>query len=256
MNGDVLKRVKRLRNQLKATQMEVNNAPHDYKIKEVAALTLAEYNKAVEEKGNCVEGPKVADEFVKHFENFLGLSSPVQHLDSLGNIFTSTLTNSEANAMVTKITNNEIKMAMFGFDDCKAPGRDGYTAYLFKKAWSVIGVDVCKAIKEFFTSGKLLKEVNSTLIALIPKSHQPKIATEFRPIAYCNVVYRCIGKILTNRIKDSLNKLVNLNQSDFIQGRNIHDNILLTQELLKRYNRKGGVRRCSLNIAKAYDTVN
>ncbi|GKD53743.1 hypothetical protein Tco_1287130, partial [Tanacetum coccineum] len=46
MNGDVLKRVKRLRNQLKANQMEVNNAPHDYKIKEVAALTLAEYNKA------------------------------------------------------------------------------------------------------------------------------------------------------------------------------------------------------------------
>ncbi|GKC20611.1 RNA-directed DNA polymerase, eukaryota, reverse transcriptase zinc-binding domain protein [Tanacetum coccineum] len=59
------------------------------------------------------------------------------------------------------------------------------------------------------------------------------------------------------KIKESLNKLVNLNQSDFIQGRNIQDNILLTQELLKGYNRKGGSKRCALkiDIAKAYDTV-
>nr|GEU85081.1 hypothetical protein [Tanacetum cinerariifolium] len=109
--------VKRLRNQLKATKMEVNNAPYDYKIKEVAALTLAEYNEDIEKEGNCVEGPKVADEFVKHFKNFLGLSSLVHHLDSLSNIFTSTLTNSEENEMVTEITDNEIKMFMFGIDD-------------------------------------------------------------------------------------------------------------------------------------------
>ncbi|GJU03986.1 RNA-directed DNA polymerase, eukaryota, reverse transcriptase zinc-binding domain protein [Tanacetum coccineum] len=129
--------------------------------------------------------------------------------------------------------------------------------HFFKKAWAVVGNDVCLAVKKIFKYGKLLKEINSTLITLIPKVHHPKLVTEFRPIACCNVLYKCISKVLTNRIKETLNKLVNLNQSAFIHGRNIQDNILLTQELLKNYNRKGGAKRCALkiDIAKAYDTV-
>nr|GEW86093.1 hypothetical protein [Tanacetum cinerariifolium] len=65
------------------------------------------------------------------------------------------------------------------------------------------------------------------------------------------------GKVLTNRIKSGLEKVVSINQSAFIPGRNIHDNILLTQELLKGYNRKNGPKRCALKIdlQKAYDTV-
>ncbi|GJY26444.1 RNA-directed DNA polymerase, eukaryota, reverse transcriptase zinc-binding domain protein, partial [Tanacetum coccineum] len=207
--------------------------------------------------GDSVKGSKIADEFVKHFENFLGQAVLVQHLDSLGNIFTKTLTNEEADAMVKDVSEQEIKTTMFSIDDCKASGPDGYTTCFKKKAWSVIGSDVCLAVKEFFKSGKLLKEVNSTLVSLIPKVHHPKLVTEFRPIACCNVLYKCISKILTTRIKESLNNLVNLNQSAFIEGRNIQDNILLTQELLKGYNKKGGSKRCALkiDIAKAYDTV-
>ncbi|GKE14880.1 RNA-directed DNA polymerase, eukaryota, reverse transcriptase zinc-binding domain protein, partial [Tanacetum coccineum] len=158
--------------------------------------------------------------------------------------------------MVTDVTDQEIKNAMFGIDDSKAPGPDGYTACIFKKAWSVIGNEVCLAIKEFFRSGKLLKEVNSTLIALIPKVHHPKFVIEFRSITCCNVLYKYISKILTNRIKGCLSNLVNLNQSAFIQGRNIQDNILLTNKLLKGYDRKCSSKRCALkiDIAKAYDT--
>ncbi|GKB10356.1 RNA-directed DNA polymerase, eukaryota, reverse transcriptase zinc-binding domain protein [Tanacetum coccineum] len=167
--------------------------------------------------GVAVEGNDIVTEFVKHFEKFLGQS---QHVEPI----------------VTP---------------------DGYYACFFKKAWEVVGKDVCQAVKDFFENGKLLKEINSTLIALIPKVAQPNNITEFRPIGCCNVIYKCISKILTSRIKKGLNKLVNLNQSAFIQGRSIQDNILLTQELLKGYNRKGGSKRCSLkiDIAKAYDTV-
>nr|GEV66261.1 hypothetical protein [Tanacetum cinerariifolium] len=59
------------------------------------------------------------------------------------------------------------------------------------------------------------------------------------------------------RIKKSLQKLVNLNQSAFIEGRLIQDNILITQELLKGYDRRSRPKRCCLkiDIAKADDTV-
>ena len=53
----------------------------------------------------------------------------------------------------------------------------------------MVGKDTCAAIKEFFASGKLLGEFNSTLISLIPKVKNPVKVTDFRPISCCNIVY-------------------------------------------------------------------
>ncbi|GKC25229.1 RNA-directed DNA polymerase, eukaryota, reverse transcriptase zinc-binding domain protein [Tanacetum coccineum] len=51
--------------------------------------------------------------------------------------------------------------------------------------------------------------------------------------------------------------VVSSNQSAFIPGRNIQDNILLIQEIMKGYNRKGGPKRVAIKIdlQKAYDTI-
>ncbi|GKG19685.1 hypothetical protein Tco_0376784, partial [Tanacetum coccineum] len=46
----------------------------------------------------------------------------------------------------------------------KAPGPDGYSAAFFKEAWDIIAADVSRAIKEFFTNGVLLKELNHTIM--------------------------------------------------------------------------------------------
>ncbi|GJZ50731.1 RNA-directed DNA polymerase, eukaryota, reverse transcriptase zinc-binding domain protein [Tanacetum coccineum] len=80
--------------------------------------------------------------------------------------------------------------------------------------------------------------------------------SDFRPIACCNVVYKCISKIITNRIKSGLAKLVQNNQSAFIPKRVIQDNIMLSQEILRGYGRKNGPKRCAIKIdlQKAYDT--
>ena len=45
-----------------------------------------------------------------------------------------------------------------------------FNSYFFQQNWEVVGDDVCKAVLYFFTSGKLLKEVNLTFVTLIPKS--------------------------------------------------------------------------------------
>ncbi|GKE35218.1 RNA-directed DNA polymerase, eukaryota, reverse transcriptase zinc-binding domain protein [Tanacetum coccineum] len=57
--------------------------------------------------------------------------------------------------------------------------------------------------------------------------------------------------------KRGLSKIVNINQSAFIPGRHIQDNILIAQELLRGYNRKNWPKRCAMqiDIQKAYDTV-
>ncbi|GKA34928.1 RNA-directed DNA polymerase, eukaryota, reverse transcriptase zinc-binding domain protein [Tanacetum coccineum] len=160
--------------------------------------------------------------------------------------------------MIIEVSNMEIKEAIFDINDNKAPGPDGFTTKFFKKAWDTVGNDVCKAVKEFFSKGKLLGELNATLITLVPKVSTLHKVSDFRPIACCNVVNKCISKIITNRIKNALDSIVNKNQSAFIPERQITDNFLLTQELLKGYNCVRGPKRCSMkiDIQKAYDTVN
>nr|GFD47356.1 RNA-directed DNA polymerase, eukaryota, reverse transcriptase zinc-binding domain protein [Tanacetum cinerariifolium] len=61
----------------------------------------------------------------------------------------------------------------FDIDGNKAPGPDGFSSQFFKDSWNVVGDDVCKAIRDFFLNWKLLKEVNATVISLVPKVASP-----------------------------------------------------------------------------------
>nr|GFB78172.1 RNA-directed DNA polymerase, eukaryota, reverse transcriptase zinc-binding domain protein [Tanacetum cinerariifolium] len=112
-------------------------------------------------------------------------------------------------------------------------------------------------IRDLFLNGILLKEVNATVISLVPKVATPCKVSEYRPIACCNVIYKIISKVICNRIEGSLNDLVDVNQSAFIPSRQIIDNILLSQELMRNYHRSRAHAKCAfkIDIEKAYDSV-
>ncbi|GKC73793.1 RNA-directed DNA polymerase, eukaryota, reverse transcriptase zinc-binding domain protein [Tanacetum coccineum] len=143
-----------------------------------------------DEKGTIYEGKDIAEQFVIHFKNFLGESKAVRPIEDI--IFTNNISAEDADNMTREVTSKEIKEAIFDIDSNKASGPDGFSSEFFKKAWEFVGDDVCMAVKEFFRNGKILKEVNATLIALIPKIPTPSKVSEFRPIACCNVIYKCV----------------------------------------------------------------
>lgn len=97
----------------------------------------------------------------------------------------------------------------------------------FRKAWSVIGEDVTVAIQYFFIKWFLPKSINSTILALIPKKVKTIGMKDYRPIYFCNVLYKVISKILANRLKSLLPKYISLNQSAFIKERLLIENVLL-----------------------------
>ena len=57
-------------------------------------------------------------------------------------------------------------------------------------------------------SGIVPESLNSTFISLIPKVKNPKKVSEFRPISLCNVVYKLIAKVVANRLKKLLAKMI------------------------------------------------
>ncbi|GJW91017.1 putative RNA-directed DNA polymerase, partial [Tanacetum coccineum] len=167
-----------------------------------------------------ISGPNVPNVFVQHYEKFLGTDMACDELNCDG--------------LFHKQVSEQSCSIMDRFGDQNS-----------------------HAVHDFFINGQLLKEINHTFIALIPKVSTPHRINDYRPISCCNVIYKCISKILTNRIIEGIKEVVSDNQSAFVPGRRISDNILLTQELMYAYHRDIGPPRCAfkINIQKAYDTV-
>ena len=140
----------------------------------------------------------------------------------------------------------------------KSPGPDGFTAEFFIKAWSIVGADVEAAILHFFNSGHMPRIVNSAAVALVPKTSNPSVMQDFRPISCCNTLYKCISKLLSRRLQLVLKSLISPYQSAFLPGRSIGDNVLLVQSLCKDYHRDQGPPRCAIkiDIHKAFDSLN
>ena len=103
-----------------------------------------------------------------------------------------------------EISHEEIKKALFSIDDYKASGPDGFSSFFFKAAWNIIGCDVIDAVLSFFKSSNLLREINCTIIALVPKVPNSETMNDYRPISCCNTVYKCISKIIAARFKQCI----------------------------------------------------
>ncbi|XP_026399494.1 uncharacterized protein LOC113295371 [Papaver somniferum] len=216
---------------------------------------LALYNN-VNEK--LEEDQDIAKEFVDFYINLFGEKNGVTSVDPFIDInFGACIQQDDVEYLVKQLTREEIVEALDTIGSSKSPGPYGLSGHFFKACWSIVGDDFVSAVKNFFDKSKLLKEVNSTFITLVAKKENPTIVTNFRPISCCNVVYKCITKILSLRMKKVLSGLISSNQSDFIYGRAIQDNIMVAHEIVRNYDRKRGSPRCALKIdlKKAYDTV-
>ena len=146
---------------------------------------------------------------------------------------------------------------VFRMNPDKAPGPDGFSTSFFQKFWHIVGDDVTLANSSFFDGGRLLKELNHTSLTLAPKTSNPLKLSDFRPIAFCNFIYKCISGILATRLKVVLPNLIDDAHATFIPGRNMSDNIFLVQELLRNYHRSDTQARCAIKVnqLKAFDTV-
>ena len=127
---------------------------------------------------------------------------------------------------------SKVQFALKQMDSDTAPGRDGLPPMFYKKFWSKIGHDISGAILAVLNSSTIPNDLNHTFITLIPKIHSPRRVTEFRPISLSNVLYKLVAKVLANRLKPLLPKLISEKQSAFMSERLITDNILIAHETL------------------------
>lgn len=106
-------------------------------------------------------------------------------------------------------------------------------AIFYQHYWPEVGNDLIDMVASFLNRGYLLKELNQTIITLIPKGDSQESFKDFRPISLCKVAYKVISKTLANRLQMIMPEVITPYQNAFAKGRLISDNILVAHELLR-----------------------
>ncbi|XP_074289098.1 uncharacterized protein LOC141614238 [Silene latifolia] len=123
----------------------------------------------------CNSNVAIQAAFEEFYKSLLGDSKGVCPVNKVIVRKGKCLTVDHMEILLAPLSDNEIKDAMFDISWNKAPGPDGYSSQFFKDTWHIVRTDVCRAVRDVYTKGRMLKQCNNTILTLIPKVAIPDI---------------------------------------------------------------------------------
>lgn len=186
-----------------------------------------------DDSGEWVSDPSQVRNLVTDFFKNLYSLDNYQRNPLVTSCFPS-LTDDDRSLLSKEIALHEVHMALFQMKAWKAPGVDGFQACFSQECWDTVGDSLIDLVQQAFASGTFNPQLNRTLLVLIPKVTNPEYSKQFLPISLCTVAYKLITKVLVNRLRPFLDKLVTPFQSSFIPKRQSADNILIAQEMIQK----------------------
>ena len=144
------------------------------------------------------------------------------------------ITDNMPDSLEGKITMQELKLAIKGMKNNVCPGLDSLTTEFYKMFVCKFQDLLLNAINEAFQTGKLHTSALRSVINLIPKrGKDPRIMKNVRPISLLSTDYKCIEKVLANRLKPVLHHIINEDQKGFMSESRISCNIRRILDLIE-----------------------
>ncbi|KAJ4777159.1 RNA-directed DNA polymerase (reverse transcriptase)-related family protein [Rhynchospora pubera] len=153
---------------------------------------------------------------------------------------------------------HEIRKILFQMGPDKSPGPDGVTCRFLQENWPTIGPDLVAQIRHIFATTVVPENWLQCNVVLIPKNNEPLSPTDYRPISIGNVTYRLLMKVIANRLRPYIQKIISKEQTAFISGRCITESIVLVKEVLHSFNSaqfKEKAFMLKADIMKAFDKM-
>jgi hypothetical protein len=102
------------------------------------------------------------------------------------------------------------------FNGDKAPGSNGFSMGLFQCCWDILNPDVIAVLNYFHGLSSFEKNLNATFVSLIPKKTDALEVKDFRPISLVGSTCKILAKLLANRLKVVLPKIISASQNAFV----------------------------------------
>ena len=154
-------------------------------------------------------------------------------------------------------TKEEVFAVLSELNGDKAPGPNGFSMAFWQFSMDFLRNDVMGFFREFYEHKKFIRNMNTTFLVLIPKKGDAKDLKDFRPISLVGGLYKLLAKVLANRLKRIIGKVIFPAQNAFVEGRQILDATLIANEGVGSWLRRNeSGLLCKLDIAKAYDHIN
>ena len=200
-----------LRLQQSSRELWVKEGDHNSRFFHLSTIIRRRRNSISEIKlddGSWIRGREdIQRYFLDNFSTLYNSCQP-QSPVNLENLIQPCVSDQENLGLCKVPSRDEIKKVVYGMKALKAPGPDGFLALFYKHYWDIVGNQLVFAVQSFFLNGWLQKDFNKTFISLIPKKKGAHNFNHFRPIGLCNVSYKVISKIIVNRLRPLLDKMV------------------------------------------------
>ena len=165
--------------------------------------------------------------------------------------------NDDDNELFEKeVTEEEIKMAIFSGARNKSPGSDGIPNEFYITFWNIIKKEFVEMIKAVLSRGFLTRSQYHGITVLVKKVNNAKNIKQFRPITLLNNDYKIIARMLANRMRPFLHKIIHPAQTAAVPGRSMITNVITIRDLLacKKVNRETGCL-VAIDFKNAFDKV-
>ncbi|XP_015267376.1 PREDICTED: neuronal acetylcholine receptor subunit alpha-9 [Gekko japonicus] len=159
--------------------------------------------------------------------------------------------------MDEQISLTELIGAIKRLKNNKATGPDGYPSEFYKNFQDILAGHLLDTLNDVLSKGVMPHSWFESTISVIHKENKnPTDPASYRPIALLNHDNKILTSIMANRLKTFITNYISPDQTGFIPGRQITDNIRRTLDIIihQRTARKETLL-LALDFEKAFDSV-
>ena len=263
LNTLLLHKVKGIQIRSRANQIELEEKSTKFFFKQECINYEKKNIVRLNINGTTIEDPtKILKEAKNYFQNVLSTKNLRNNQEAIQNFMSnnenmSILSQNEMLLLENDLTIEELDTSKTDTNKNKTPGTDGLPIEFYEVFWLKLREILLSSLNYGLRSGTLSFTQREGIITLLPKKDKDTLYIKnWRPLSLLNVDYKLLAKCLANRIKKHIDLLINSDQTGFIKGRFIGENINKILSIIE-YCDTHEIEAMIVNIdfEKAYDSI-